>query len=95
MEPIKSTLTDNQKVEIRNLILSTLSGYDDIMRIKSGQIESGDYSEGKTGWMIGSKGFKMYGGNGSNVQIDGPNNRFLVNDGTNDRVLIGFLAGKF
>lgn len=31
----------------------------------------------------------------SNLTLDGPNKRMLVNDGTNDRVLIGFLSGKF
>ena len=33
-------------------------------------------------------------GNG-NVQIDGVNKRIVINDGTNDRILIGYLAGKF
>lgn len=33
-------------------------------------------------------------GNG-NVKIDGGNKRILINDGTNDRILIGYLAGKF
>lgn len=33
-------------------------------------------------------------GNG-NVGIDGGNKRILVNDGDNDRVLIGYLSGKF
>lgn len=31
----------------------------------------------------------------ANVQIDGPNKRFIINDGTNDRGLFGYLAGKF
>lgn len=31
----------------------------------------------------------------ANVKIDGANNRIIVNDGTNDRILIGYLAGKF
>ncbi len=30
-----------------------------------------------------------------NVKIDGANTRILINDGSNDRVLIGYLAGKF
>ena len=29
------------------------------------------------------------------VRIDGENNRILVNDGTNDRILIGYQAGGF
>jgi len=29
------------------------------------------------------------------VILDGENKRIIVNDGTNDRVLIGFLEGKF
>jgi len=33
-------------------------------------------------------------GNG-NVRIDGGNKRIVVNDGTNDRCLMGYLAGKF
>lgn len=32
---------------------------------------------------------------GDKVLIDGANERYIVNDGTNDRVLIGKLAGKF
>jgi hypothetical protein len=31
----------------------------------------------------------------ANVKIDGEENRMVINDGTNDRVLIGKLAGKF
>ena len=30
-----------------------------------------------------------------NVKIDGSNKRILINDGTNDRILLGYLAGKF
>ena len=33
--------------------------------------------------------------NDGNVKIDGANNRVLINDGTDDRVLLGKLAGKF
>jgi hypothetical protein len=33
-------------------------------------------------------------GNG-NVKIDGANKRIIINDGTNDRILLGFLSGKF
>lgn len=33
-------------------------------------------------------------GNG-NVQLDGPNKRLIVNDGTNDRGLFGYLSGGF
>jgi hypothetical protein len=32
---------------------------------------------------------------GTNVQIDGENKRIIINDGTNDRVLMGYLPGKF
>jgi hypothetical protein len=32
---------------------------------------------------------------GSNVKIDGENTRIIINDGTNDRVLLGYLAGAF
>lgn len=31
----------------------------------------------------------------SKVKIDGPNKRIIVNDGTNDRVLIGYYPGRF
>ena len=31
----------------------------------------------------------------SNVKIDGANKRILINDGTNDRVLVGFQSGGF
>ena len=32
---------------------------------------------------------------GANVYIDGANNRIVINDGTVDRVLIGYLSGGF
>lgn len=32
---------------------------------------------------------------GTNVTIDGVNKRIIVNDGTNDRVVMGYLAGGF
>ncbi len=32
---------------------------------------------------------------GANVKIDGVNKRIIVNDGTNDRVLIGYQSGGF
>ena len=31
----------------------------------------------------------------ANVKIDGANKRIIINDGTNDRVLIGYLSGGF
>jgi hypothetical protein len=31
----------------------------------------------------------------ANVILDGANKRIVINDGTNDRVLIGYLSGKF
>ena len=31
----------------------------------------------------------------NNIKIDGENKRIVINDGTNDRVLIGYLSGKF
>ncbi|MDH4127306.1 MAG: hypothetical protein OEV44_01030 [Spirochaetota bacterium] len=31
----------------------------------------------------------------NNVKIDGAGRNILVNDGTNDRILIGYLEGKF
>lgn len=32
---------------------------------------------------------------GSNVLIDGGNTRIVINDGSNDRILLGYLSGKF
>jgi len=31
----------------------------------------------------------------SNIKIDGPNRRILINDGTNDRILLGYQSGGF
>ena len=42
----------------------------------------------------GSLGDKIQVG-GSNVIIDGANRRITINDGANDRVLIGFQEGGF
>ncbi len=33
--------------------------------------------------------------NDSNVKIDGANKRILINDGSNDRILIGYQSGGF
>jgi hypothetical protein len=32
---------------------------------------------------------------GPNIVLDGANNRIIINDGTVDRILIGYLAGGF
>lgn len=32
---------------------------------------------------------------GPNIYIDGANNRIIINDGTVDRILIGYLSGGF
>ncbi len=34
-------------------------------------------------------------GTGANVKIDGANARIIINDGSNDRILIGFQSGGF
>jgi hypothetical protein len=58
-----------------------------------------DYRNGKINLfgtsvvMDGSTGIITVGN--SNVKIDGVNKRIIINDGTNDRVLIGFLSGGF
>ena len=44
------------------------------------------------GWTIDSTSIRD---TGSNVKMDSTNKRFIVNDGTNDRVLLGFLSGGF
>ena len=54
--PVILTLSDAEKIEIRTLILSTLLNYDDIMRVKSGNIQSGNYVVGSQGWKIDSTG---------------------------------------
>ena len=33
--------------------------------------------------------------NDANVKIDGANKRILINDGTNDRIIVGYSAGGF
>jgi hypothetical protein len=53
---VDGRLTDASKVQIRDLILATLTGYDDIMRVKSGQIESGNFVSGSSGWQLNSQG---------------------------------------
>ncbi len=34
-------------------------------------------------------------GTGANVKIDGANNRIVINDGSNDRILMGYQSGGF
>lgn len=47
-----------------------------------------------SGVTTGTNAVALNIGNG-NVKIDGANKRIIVNDGTNDRVLMGYLSGKF
>ena len=57
---------------------------------------SGTFS-GNTNWanvQAGTNESTLNVGAG-NVKIDGANKRILINDGVNDRVLLGFLPGKF
>ena len=57
-------LSDQMEIDIRDLILATLAGYDDIMRVQSGQIESGDFISGSQGWQLNSLGnLEANGGN--------------------------------
>ena len=53
---VNGTLTDDAKIQIRDLILATLTAYDDIMRVKSGNIQSGNYVSGSAGWKLDSAG---------------------------------------
>jgi len=46
---INSQFTPNQKKEIHHLIVSTLENYDKLMRVKSGNIQSGNFSSGISG----------------------------------------------
>lgn len=52
----KEIFSQDQSDEIRQIILSTLLNYDDIMRIKSGNIQSGNFKSGSLGWQILSTG---------------------------------------
>ena len=107
----QDTIPDDNKAltkeDVRQIIIAELTNYSNVMRIKSGQIESGDYVKGSAGWGIiadGSCEFNnghfrgdITGASGTfgNLHINNPANTIIVNDGTNDRVLIGYLAGKF
>ena len=53
---VNGRLTDQAKVQMRDLILATLTGYDDVMRVKSGNIQSGNFVTGSQGWQIDSAG---------------------------------------
>ena len=72
--------------------------------IRQGSIRSYNFVTGSAGWNIeadGSAEFQtatitgVFTVGASNVVIDGANKRILVNDGTNDRILIGFSSGGF
>jgi len=147
-QPTISTPTTSMTEEqIRNLIVETMLNYSGLMRIKSGNLQSGNFISGSTGWGLNASGVaeflqgifrgalsaatidiggadatswhvdingNMWWGNyttyasalikisntglinlGTKVSIDGPNERYIVNDGTNDRVLIGKATGLF
>lgn len=47
-----------------------------------------------SGVTTGTNGVVLNVGNG-NVKIDGANKRIIINDGSYDRVLLGYLSGKF
>jgi hypothetical protein len=51
--PLPNIFNQEQKDAIRQLVLSTLTNYADVMRIQSGNIESGNFDE------INGKGWKM------------------------------------
>jgi len=57
---INSQFTPNQKKEIHHLIVSTLENYDKLMRVKSGNIQSGNFSSGISGWAIHDNGLAEF-----------------------------------
>lgn len=72
--------------------------------ITKGAVRSYNFVSGSAGWNIEADGnaeFQTATITGtftvgaSNVIIDGANKRILVNDGTNNRILIGFQSGGF
>jgi len=55
--PLPNIFNQEQKDAIRQLVLSTLTNYADVMRIQSGNIESGNFDEiNAKGWKIDSNG---------------------------------------
>jgi hypothetical protein len=67
---------------IKNKPLATLSGRFNLSQTKLGQDFFGDMR-------LGDKG------DGGSVKLEGTNNRIIINDGTNDRILIGYQSGGF
>jgi len=75
------------------------------LTVVDGYLQSSNYVVGVSGWRLSPKTGDISGVTGTfvnavyvgnnNVILDGVNKRIIVNDGTNDRVLIGYLAGKF
>jgi len=63
------------------------------MRMKNGVITL--YNDDKEATITIDAQTQIIKVGGSNVQIDGENKRIIINDGTNDRVLMGFLENKF
>ncbi|MCX6822320.1 MAG: hypothetical protein NTW30_06105 [Candidatus Aenigmarchaeota archaeon] len=72
-----------------------------------GYWQSANYVPNVSGWRIDALGNVEFGsgkfrgnisgatGTFGNLKLNDPTNTIIVNDGTNDRVLIGYLAGKF
>ena len=69
---------------------------------------SKNFKTGEAGWIIRNDGSFELGagsfrgiitigtpGTTAGLSLNGNNGTIIVNDGTNDRVLIGYLAGKF
>lgn len=82
---------------------------DTIVRLNviDGYLQSNGFVSGETGWRIDAEGNVEFesgvfrgdisGSSGTfgNLTINETENAIVVSDGTNDRVLIGYLAGKF
>jgi len=66
---------------ITNLTAASISGNQlDVIAAKTGTLDVDEY---------------ITLGADANVKIDGVNKRILINDGTNDRILIGYQSGGF
>ena len=77
------------------------------LTLVDGWYQSSNYVAGVSGWKIDAQGNVEFGngkfrgdisgstGTFGGLKINNPTNTIIVNDGTNDRVLIGYLSGKF
>jgi hypothetical protein len=81
---INSQFTPNQKKEIHHLIVSTLENYDKLMRIKSGNIQSGNFVSGSSGWQLDSSG---------NLEANDGTFRGTININSSDGTVLELFSG--